>query len=178
MFSSQIYCVTFVNHRCTGGFTYFTLHFIHATFCIEPRKLRNAFSGRQNQEEQISIPEVKSPDDRLMERVMRVINENLGNPALTVEMISTEVGISRVHLHRKLKELTNQTTQQLIRNLRLKQAATLLADKRHSITEVATLTGFTHPTYFATAFREMYGISPSEYMERHIGQDKTKDGIF
>ena len=138
-------------------------------------QLRNAFSGRQNQEEQISIPEVKSPDDRLMERVMRVINENLGNPALTVEMISTEVGISRVHLHRKLKELTNQTTQQLIRNLRLKQAATLLADKRHSITEVATLTGFTHPTYFATAFREMYGISPSEYMERHIGQDKTKD---
>ena len=141
-------------------------------------QLRNAFSGRQNQEEQISIPEVKSPDDRLMERVMRVINENLSNPALTVEMISTEVGISRVHLHRKLKGLTNQTTQQLIRNLRLKQAASLLAGKRHNITEVATLTGFAHPTYFATAFREMYGISPSEYMERHIGQDKTKDGIF
>ena len=141
-------------------------------------QLRNAFSGRQNQEEQISIPEVKSPDDRLMERVMRVINENLGNPALTVEMISTEVGISRVHLHRKLKGLTNQTTQQLIRNLRLKQAASLLAGKRHNITEVATLTGFAHPTYFATAFREMYGMSPSEYMERHIGQDKTKDGIF
>ena len=39
MFSSQIYCVTFVNHRCTGGFTYFTLHFIHATFCIEPRRI-------------------------------------------------------------------------------------------------------------------------------------------
>ena len=39
MFSSQIYCVTFVNHRCTGGFTYFTLHFIHATFCIEPRNI-------------------------------------------------------------------------------------------------------------------------------------------
>ena len=39
MFSSQIYCVTFVNHRCTGGFTYFTLHFIHATFCIEPRSI-------------------------------------------------------------------------------------------------------------------------------------------
>ena len=141
-------------------------------------QLRNAFSGRQNQEEQISIPEIKSPNDRLMERVMRVINENLSNPALTVEMISTEVGISRVHLHRKLKELTNQTTQQLIRNLRLKQAATLLAEKRHSITEVATLTGFTHPTYFATAFREMFGVSPSEYMEQHIGQDNTKDGIL
>lgn len=136
-------------------------------------QLRNTFSGRQNQEEQISTPEVKSPDDRLMERVMRVINENLSNPALTVEMISSEVGISRVHLHRKLKELTNQTTQHLIRNVRLKQAASLLAEKRHSITEVATLTGFTHPTYFATAFREMYGVSPSEYMEQHTGQDKA-----
>lgn len=41
MFSSQIYCVTFVNHRCTGGFTYFALHFIHATFCIEPRTYEN-----------------------------------------------------------------------------------------------------------------------------------------
>lgn len=136
-------------------------------------QLRNTFSGRQNQEEQISTPEIKSPDDRLMERVMRVINENLSNPALTVEMISSEVGISRVHLHRKLKELTNQTTQHLIRNVRLKQAASLLAEKRHSITEVATLTGFTHPTYFATAFREMYGMSPTEYMERHVGQDKA-----
>ena len=116
-----------------------------------------------------------------MERVMRVINENLGNPALTVEMISTEVGISRVHLHRKLKELTNQTTQQLIRNLRLKQAATLLADKRHSITEVATLTGFTHPTYFATAFREMYGISPSDCHKLvvvHIGRSSHYRSYF
>lgn len=136
-------------------------------------QLRNTFSGRQNQEEQITTPEVKSPDDRLMERVMRVINENLSNPTLTVEMISSEVGISRVHLHRKLKELTNQTTQHLIRNVRLKRAASLLAEKRHSITEVATLTGFTHPTYFATAFREMYGMSPTEYMERHIGQNET-----
>lgn len=45
MFSSQIYCVTFVNHRCTGGFTYFTLHFIHATFCIEPRNYIHHIRG-------------------------------------------------------------------------------------------------------------------------------------
>lgn len=140
-------------------------------------QLRNTFSGRQNQEEQISTPEMKSPNDRLMERVMRVISDNLGNPALTVEMISSEVGISRVHLHRKLKELTNQTTQQLIRNVRLKQAASLLAEKRHSITEVATLTGFTSPTYFATAFREMFGATPSEYMEQHTAADDGKNEV-
>lgn len=46
MFSSQIYHATLVNYRCTGGFTYFALHFIHATFCIEPRtKLKENYDG-------------------------------------------------------------------------------------------------------------------------------------
>ena len=70
---------------------------------------------------------------------MKVINDNLGNPNLNVEMIATEVGISRVHLHRKLKELTNQSTRDLIRNVRLKQAASLLANQYHNITEVLLL---------------------------------------
>ena len=86
-------------------------------------RLRNTYTGQQTQGDKIQPIEVQSPDDKLMERIMRVINENLSNPNLTVEMITTEVGISRVHLHRKLKELTNQTTRDFIRNIRLKQAA-------------------------------------------------------
>ena len=78
-------------------------------------------------------------------------------------MIATEVGISRVHLHRKLKELTNQSTRDLIRNVRLKQAASLLANQYHNITEVATLTGFTNIAYFSTAFKEL--VPPTTYME-------------
>lgn len=44
MFSSPIYHATLVNYRCTGGFTYFALHFIHATFCIEPRTLFHLYN--------------------------------------------------------------------------------------------------------------------------------------
>lgn len=69
--------------------------------------------------------EIESPDERLLDRIMKVINDNIANPELNVEMVAETVGISRVHLHRKLKELTNQSTRDLIRNLRLKQAATL-----------------------------------------------------
>ena len=68
--------------------------------------------------------------------------------------------IGGVHLHRKLKELTNQSTRDLIRNVRLKQAASLLANQYHNITEVATLTGFTNIAYFSTAFKELYGVPP------------------
>jgi AraC-like DNA-binding protein len=78
-----------------------------------------------------------------------------------------------VHLHRKLKELTNQTTRDYIRNIRLKMAADLLSQKKYSIAEVADLTGFANPNSFSVAFKELYGVSPSAYMEQHLG---GKDG--
>ena len=138
-------------------------------------RLRNTYTGQQTQGDKVQPIEVQSPDDKLMERIIRVINENLSNPNLTVEMITTEVGISRVHLHRKLKELTNQTTRDFIRNIRLKQAAELLSKKRYTIAEVADLTGFTNPNNFSTAFKDLYGMPPSMYMEQHLKQDKNKE---
>lgn len=136
--------------------------------------LRNTFSGKQLQEDKLEKIEAKSPDDKLMERIMKVINANLSNPDLTVEMITTEVGISRVHLHRKLKELTNQTTRDFIRNARLKQAAILLSEKKYSIVEVAELTGFNNPNNFSTAFKDLYGMPPSKYMEEHLSKENQE----
>ena len=83
---------------------------------------------------------------------------------------TTEVGISRVHLHRKLKELTNQTTRDFIRNIRLKEAARLLSEKQHTISEIAMLTGFTDPNNFSTTFKELYGMPPSMYMKEQLSK--------
>ncbi len=128
------------------------------------RMLRNNFAGQQDHGDKLSKPEIRTPDDKLMERIMRVLDENMGNSALTIEMLAQQVGISRVHLHRKLKELTNQTTSDFIRNTRLAQAAKLLSEGKQSIGEVAALVGFENPANFATAFRKLYGVSPREYM--------------
>ena len=159
----------------TGADAYLTKPFnieilrkITANLIRNRERLRNTFSGQQIQEEKLHKIEAQSPDDKLMERIMRVINTNLSNSKLTVEMISAEVGISRVHLHRKLKELTNQTTRDFIRNARLKQAAALLSKKRYTVAEVAELTGFSNPNNFSTAFKELYGIPPTAYMEEHL----------
>lgn len=134
-------------------------------------QLRNIYSGgQQSGEKSLKKIEAQSPDDRLMERIMKAVNANIGNPDLTVEMIAHEVGVSRVHLHRKLKELTNQTTRDFIRNIRMKQAATLLSEKRHAISEVADLVGYTNLGNFSTAFKEFYGMSPSAYREQHAAQ--------
>lgn len=110
---------------------------------------------------------IKTPDDRLLDRVVRIVNEHLGDPELTVEQVAAEVGISRVHLHRKLKELTGQTSRDFIRNLRLKKAAEMLSEKKYAIAELADAVGFQSASSFATAFKDLFGVSPSEYGQQN-----------
>jgi len=133
----------------------------------EHNRLRSSFSGLQLPTDKVDTPELQSPDQRLLQRIIKVVNDNLSNPELTSELISERVGLSRVHLYRKLKELTNQTARSYIRNIRLAKAAELLAQRKMSIAEVAYEVGFSSPNNFATAFKEMYGMTPTAYNEKH-----------
>lgn len=129
------------------------------------RTLKNKFTGKERQEEKVEQRTIQTPDDALMQRVMEVINENIGDSDLSVDMIAQKVGISRVHLHRKMKELTNQTPHSFIRNIRLQQAAKLLKDGKQSITDVMYICGFSNSASFSTMFKNLYGCSPREYMQ-------------
>ncbi len=111
---------------------------------------------------------MKSSDEILIERVMKIINENISNPDLNVEMLSHGVGMSRVHMHRKLKELTNQSARDFIRTIRLKQAGNLLSDNKLTISEVAYAVGFSTLSHFSSCFRDFYGMTPKEYSEREF----------
>ncbi len=128
--------------------------------------------GRNDQlEQKVDDLQIKTPDDKLLERIMAVINKNISNSDLSVDAIADEVGISRVHLHRKMKELTGQTPHDFIRNIRLKQAANLLAGQNVNITEVMYACGFNNAASFSTIFKKFYGMSPREYMnERKEGK--------
>ena len=134
----------------------------------EARKvMRFKYTGNESQESKVEEVKMKSPDEKLLERVMNVINKNINNSDLSVDMIADEVGISRVHLHRKMKELTNQTPHDFIRNLRLKQAANLLANQHQNVTEVMYACGFSNAASFSTIFKKFYGMSPRDYMKEH-----------
>lgn len=131
-------------------------------------RLRGKLVGEQQVEEKITKIEMKSNDEILMSKVMKTINDHLADPALNVEMLAANVGMSRVHMHRKLKELTNQSARDFIRSIRLKQAANLLREKNLSVSEVAYATGFSNLSHFSNTFRDFYGISPSEYKEQQM----------
>ena len=141
---------------------------------IHSHQLLQLKYGRNDQlEELVEDIKMKSPDEKLLERVMTVINKNLGNSDLSVDKIADEVGISRVHLHRKMKELTGQTPHDFIRNIRLKKAASLLSLGDMNVSEVMYACGFSNAASFSTVFKKLYGVSPREFMNEH--QERNSD---
>ena len=137
---------------------------VHIKNLIETRLLlKGKFSGVRDQVGKIEIAENKSGDERLMERVMNVMNKFLDDSEFNVEMLAREVGLSRVQLHRKMKDITGVSTSVFIRNLRMKKAAALLQEGKLNISEIADAVGFDSQANFATVFKKFYGVSPSEY---------------
>ena len=86
---------------------------------------------------------------------------------ISVEKISEQLGVSRVHLYRKIKEITGLTPVDYIRNFRLAKAVELLGHRRYSISEIAYQTGFSSPAYFTKCFRDVFSMTPTEYMENN-----------
>lgn len=128
---------------------------------------RRIYEKFQESEELNGIENIKlkSHDEILMQKVMSIIKDNISEKSLNVEMLADGVGISRGHMHRKLKELTNQSARDFIRNIRMKQAAYLLVSKKINVSEVAYAVGYSNLSHFSNSFKSHYGISPTEYIE-------------
>ncbi|MGL4519789.1 MAG: hybrid sensor histidine kinase/response regulator transcription factor [Phocaeicola sp.] len=132
--------------------------------------LKSKFSGAQEQKEKVNNIQLTSANEQLMEKIMKVVNKYIDNPELNVEMLATEIGMSRVHMHRKMKELTHLSARDFIKSIRLQEAARLLAEKKLTIAEVAYAVGYSNPSHFSNSFKEMYGCPPKEYMQQHQQQ--------
>ena len=130
--------------------------------------LQGKYATEQKTEEKIEKLELTSPDEHLMERVMKVINQNMDNSDLSVEAFADMVGVSRVHFYRKIKELTGQSPRDFLKTIRLKEAARLLREKHLDITSVSDATGFKTLSTFSTSFKALYGMTPSEYQNAQL----------
>ena len=120
-------------------------------------------TGKDVQPGDYNAVEAKGYFDDFMEKVMKSVNEHLDDSDFTVDVLATDVGMSRVQLHRKIKEVTGISTGKFIRNIRMKQAGRLIKEGRINIADVAYKVGFNDQTYFSTVFKQYYGVPPSEY---------------
>ena len=137
------------------------------------KRMQGKFSGMQTQSDNVKKIELKGNDEELMERIMKVVNERLTDEDFNVEALAEEVGLSRVQLHRRVKEMTGITVGEFIRNLRMQQAARLLEKGDITIAQVTYAIGMVNPTHFTTAFKRYFGITPTEYMKKHEEDTNT-----
>lgn len=148
----------------------FSLEELHLTIdnlIDNVRRLKGKFSGALKQDDKVEKIEVKGNDEELMERIMKVVNENLSDSDFNVEKMCDEVGVSRTQLHRKLKEMTGVPTSEFLRNIRLNEAARLIRERKINITQVSYMVGFANNSHFSTAFKKYFGMSPTEYAARY-----------
>ena len=107
-----------------------------------------------------------SIDERFMGKVSSIILANLKDFDFDVGMLQEKVGMSRVHLFRKIKAITGLSPSVMIRNFRMKQAAELISKRSVSLASVSMAVGFSNPSYFSKCFRDFYGLTPKEYLEK------------
>ena len=122
---------------------------------------------------QMSV-DTDSADNKLLKKVMDCITSHVTENNYGVNELSADIGISRVHLNRKLKELLNITPLNLIRAVRMKNAAKLLVDNGLISSEVAYKLGFSTQSYFSGLFKDYFGITPKEFAEKYSKEENRE----
>ena len=127
-------------------------------------RLRQSFQKRISPKD-MNV-EVTDYDEQFLQKCYDFLRKNLTNSELTIEDFGKELGVSRVHLYRKIKYLTNLSPSRFILNVRLKVAADLLRQEGVSVSDVCYQVGFNNLSYFTRTFKESYGVSPSDYQHK------------
>jgi len=153
----------------SGANDYMTKPF---NFAVLNVKLKNLLALNQQLKEtyvkQVKVlpasVEIESENEKLINKVLVYIEENLHNPQLSVEAMARSLCMSRASLYNKILEITGMSPVEFIRSVKLEKAIVLLEQSDMSIAQIAYHVGFSTPNYFARSFKAKYNIVPSEYI--------------
>ena len=155
-----------------GADLYLTKPF-NPAFLLESLRtlLRNRDQQRAHFRRELSTTTATVPPQRVDQKFLAdltaIIEANLDQPGLSVDDVARRLGVSQMQLYRKVKALLGTGVTDYIQSLRLTKARLLLLQEGTTIAEVAYQAGFSSPSYFSTAFKARYQVSPSDYKALH-----------
>ncbi len=155
----------------SGADDYITKPFDFDILSLRIKKLLQLRQKRQenfNPQMEIAPSEITitSLDEKLIKKAIKYVEDNISRSELSVEELSGELNMSRVHLYKKILSITGKTPIEFIRIIRLKRAAQFLRESQQTVSEIAYQTGFSNPKFFRKYFKEEFGVLPSEYQEK------------
>ncbi|MEZ4848479.1 MAG: ATP-binding protein [Bacteroidia bacterium] len=125
-------------------------------------EIRRSLQKRyQNGIEEI-IEDAYQAEDEFIINLRDYVLENIDEPNLNGDLVGQHFAMSRGHLHRKLKALTDQSISEFVKDIRLKESLKLLKEGKYNVSEIAYQTGFSSPSHFSREFKKMYRKTPSE----------------
>ncbi|MCO6490775.1 MAG: response regulator [Phaeodactylibacter sp.] len=110
--------------------------------------------------------ELASPDEELLQHLVRLMEEHVDDSGFNVNKMCEMVHLSHMHFIRKVRQLTGKTPSELLKSFRMKRAKDLLAQQKVTISEVAYQVGYDLPNSFSRVFRQEFGMTPTQYVER------------
>lgn len=131
--------------------------------------IQNKEESNIDSEEQEELRSLPQADKDLLNGIVCFINKHLDHPDLSVDTLVEEAGISRSALFKKIKTLIGISPMELIKNIRLKKAAELIEEGSDNFTQVAYKVGFKDSQHFSKCFKQIYGVTPTEYRKKHLG---------
>ena len=147
---------------------------INPTYLIESVKALMRYRDRIRDQfrRELSLDTVtitpQRTDRAFVEKLAQLVEANLANPDLTVDDLADQIGMSRMQLYRKIKAQLGCSVTDYIQTVRLNKARELLVKPTTTVADVAYSVGFSSPTYFATAFKNKFNLTPSEFKNLHV----------
>ena len=108
-------------------------------------------------------------DNGYKAKIQKQIEDNIGNPQLSLTLVADKMGFSFGYLSNLFKKLMGVTFQEYVFNERMERAKIILLSTDMKNYEIAEAVGFEDPNYFSTAFKKKYGMSPNQYKEKVRG---------
>lgn len=114
----------------------------------------------------IGMPQIVDTDKKMMDKLMKFIEEHIDDSDLKVEDMAEAMFLGRTVFNEKIKSLVGMTPNKFLTHIRLEKAKYLILNSKYTFSEVAAKVGFADARYFSKCFKREVGCTPSEYREK------------
>lgn len=123
-------------------------------------------NGMKAGENEIETPQLSRIDEKFLKKLNDLIEQNITTEKLDMVFFTDKMNMSHSTFYRKLKVLTGLTPVDYIRKIKLKKSVNLLGSPDYNISEIAYMTGFNSPAHYREAFKDEYGMTPTQYIKQ------------